>query len=191
MTDAEIIELLGGITVVARYFDIKPPSVSGWIETGIPEVRLMALAPQLELRSNGRFTRKARWPESYAFFWPELAAAQAEPAPAAADLIAVIESKMTEFKDQLLHAAEDELHQVATGAQVDLKHAALEVRGDIGKEAHDAMERLAPPTKPWNGEDRRAGAPAAALPWDGKERRRQADRRHPDVLEAPESLKSA
>ena len=89
MTDAEIIELLGGVTVVARYFEIKPPSVFGWLETGIPEVRLMALAPQLELRSNGRFSRKARWPETYAFFWPELAQAHADHAPDATELISV------------------------------------------------------------------------------------------------------
>jgi DNA-binding transcriptional regulator YdaS (Cro superfamily) len=111
------------------------------------------------------------------------AQAQATPAPAATDLIAVIESKMTEFKDQLLHAAEDELHQVTTGAQVELKHAALDLRGEIGKDAHDAMERLAPP-KTWDGIDRRDRADEAPA-WDGTERRSQPDRRQPDVLEAP------
>jgi len=73
MTDAEIIELLGGVTSVARMLDIKPPSVSGWLETGIPEGRLRDLAGQIELKSCGRFTRKERWPEKYHFYWPELA----------------------------------------------------------------------------------------------------------------------
>ena len=73
MTDAEIIELLGGPTAVARMLDIKPPSVCGWLVEGIPEGRLRDLAGQIELRSNGRFTRRQRWPDKFAFYWPELA----------------------------------------------------------------------------------------------------------------------
>lgn len=73
MTDAEIIELLGGPTAVARMLGIKPPSVCGWLVEGIPEGRLRDLAGQIEIRSNGRFTRRARWPDKFAFYWPELA----------------------------------------------------------------------------------------------------------------------
>ena len=177
MTDAEIIELLGGVTVVARYFEIKPPSVFGWLETGIPEVRLMALAPQLEFRSNGRFTRKARWPETYAFFWPELAQAHAERAPAATDLIAVVTTAI----EAVLHRAEDRIDDLKKDAQVELKLTSVEVRGEIEKDVHEAMERLGAPP-PWNGTDRRADitAPASATPWDGKERRK-LQRRKPDV----------
>ena len=182
MTDAEIIELLGGVTVVARYFEIKPPSVFGWLETGIPEVRLMALAPQLELRSNGRFSRKARWPETYAFFWPELAQAHADHAPDATELIAVATAAI----EAVLHRAEARIDELKTDAQVELKLTSVEVRGEIEKDAHEAMERLAAP-KAWDGADRRgdATAPASTTPWDGVERRKARDRRWPDVLEAP------
>ena len=79
MTDAEIIELLGGPTAVARMLGIKPPSVCGWLVEGIPEGRLRDLAGQIELRSNGRFSRRERWPTMFAFYWPELAEAGAAP----------------------------------------------------------------------------------------------------------------
>ena len=85
MTDAEIIEVLGGPTAVARMLDIKPPSVMGWLESGIPDGRLRDLAAQIELRSNGRFTRRERWPENYAFFWPELDQAHSTPIPELAE----------------------------------------------------------------------------------------------------------
>lgn len=81
MTDAEIIELLGGITAVARMLDIKPPSVHNWLADGIPEGRLRDLAGQIELRSNGRFSRRARWPDKYDFYWPELSHAYTPAVP--------------------------------------------------------------------------------------------------------------
>jgi hypothetical protein len=73
MTDSEIIDLLDGTTVVARMLGIKPPSVHKWRTDGIPEGRLRELAAQIEIRSEGRFSRRARWPNNYAFYWPELA----------------------------------------------------------------------------------------------------------------------
>ena len=76
MTDTEIIALLGGVTSVARMLEIKPPSVHAWIEDGIPESRLIQLAAQIEIKSNGRFNRAHRWPDKFSFYWPELAAAQ-------------------------------------------------------------------------------------------------------------------
>ena len=83
MTDTEIIHLLGGVTSVARMLDIKPPSVHGWLEAGIPEGRLRELAGQIEIKSDGRFTRRERWPDKFAFYWPELAQAQTSQAHAA------------------------------------------------------------------------------------------------------------
>lgn len=80
MTDPEIIETLGGVTAVARLLGIKPPSVHSWLTDGIPEPRLIALAGQIEVKSGGRFSRRARWPDRYKLFWPELAAT--EPATA-------------------------------------------------------------------------------------------------------------
>jgi len=73
MTDPEIIQLLGGVTAVARMLGIKPPSVHAWLEDGIPEARLRELAAQIEIKSDGRFTRRDRWPDRFAFYWPELA----------------------------------------------------------------------------------------------------------------------
>lgn len=73
MTDTEIIDLLGGVTAVARMLDIKPPSVHAWLQDGIPESRLRELAGQIEIRSGGRFSRRERWPDKFAFYWPELA----------------------------------------------------------------------------------------------------------------------
>jgi DNA-binding transcriptional regulator YdaS (Cro superfamily) len=77
MNDSEIISCLGGVTSVARMLGIKPPSVSGWMETGIPEGRLIELAAQIEKVSGGKFSRVGRWPDRYAFYWPELAHAPA------------------------------------------------------------------------------------------------------------------
>lgn len=73
MTDPEIIQLLGGVTAVARLLGIKPPSVHSWISDGIPEPRLIALAGQIELKSGGRFSRRDRWPDRYHLYWPEMA----------------------------------------------------------------------------------------------------------------------
>lgn len=88
MADSEIIQLLGGATCVARLLGIKPPSVQGWLETGIPEGRLIELAAQIEVKSEGRFTRISRWPDRYAVIWPELAQAHAERAQAATETVA-------------------------------------------------------------------------------------------------------
>ena len=88
MTDQEIIQVLGGVTSVARMLDIKPPSVSGWLEEGIPEYRLRELAGQIEMKSEGRFNRRDRWPDKYSFYWPELAEAPADTAQAATETVA-------------------------------------------------------------------------------------------------------
>lgn len=87
ITDQEIIQLLGGVTSVARMLDIKPPSVHAWLEDGIPEGRLRELAGQIEIKSEGRFSRRDRWPEKYVFYWPELAPAKVQPAQAATETV--------------------------------------------------------------------------------------------------------
>ncbi|AHB77575.1 MULTISPECIES: hypothetical protein [Pandoraea] len=38
-----VIELFGGTTKTAEFFDIEPPSVSEWKKTGIPKARLQTL----------------------------------------------------------------------------------------------------------------------------------------------------
>ncbi|HEY5582566.1 MAG TPA: Cro/Cl family transcriptional regulator [Rhodoferax sp.] len=87
MNDFEIIQLLGGITAVARLLSIKPPSVHAWIEGGIPDGRLRELAAQIEIKSGGRFSRREHWPDNYDFYWPELAVAPAITAQAAIDSV--------------------------------------------------------------------------------------------------------
>ena len=88
LTDSEIIALLGGTNNVARMLGIKPPSVSGWLETGIPEGRLRDLAGQIELRAPERFSRRQRWPTMCEFYWPEMAQARIGVAPAATENVA-------------------------------------------------------------------------------------------------------
>lgn len=44
MTDSEIIDSLGGTTVLADVFGINPPSVSEWRVKGIPSARKQTLA---------------------------------------------------------------------------------------------------------------------------------------------------
>ena len=44
MTDSEIIDTLGGTSAVAEMLGIKPPSVSEWRSTGIPENRKHTLS---------------------------------------------------------------------------------------------------------------------------------------------------
>lgn len=89
MNDKEIIQLLGGATEVARMLGIKPPSVYEWIKDGIPEGRLRELAAQIEIRSAGRFTRRDRWPDNFAFYWPELAQAPANCLQAATNTVVI------------------------------------------------------------------------------------------------------
>lgn len=43
MNASEIIDRLGGTFETARLCEVKPPSVSEWRKTGIPEARLMYL----------------------------------------------------------------------------------------------------------------------------------------------------
>lgn len=101
MNDSEIINVLGGVPSVARMLNIKPPSVYEWLMEGkgIPEYRLRELAGQIEIMSEGRFTRKERWPDKYAFYWPELAQAQANSAQAASETVAISADALPPISD--------------------------------------------------------------------------------------------
>lgn len=107
MTDIEIIELLGGLTAIARMLKIKPPSVFSWRAAGIPENRLRELASQIEIKSNGRFTRKERWPDNYAFYWPELAETQQKREQAAPEFVAISTENLPPIVDPLTAPAWD------------------------------------------------------------------------------------
>lgn len=43
MNSKKLIDKLGGTFVVARMFEVRPPSVSGWKRRGIPKARLQTL----------------------------------------------------------------------------------------------------------------------------------------------------
>lgn len=67
-----LIEALGGTAAVAELTGVKPPSVSGWKESGrIPDDKLIRLAPIAEAR--GIASRAELFPKDYFRIWPELA----------------------------------------------------------------------------------------------------------------------
>jgi DNA-binding transcriptional regulator YdaS (Cro superfamily) len=70
---AEIVEALDGTNAAARFFGVKPPSVSEWVKKGeIPEDKLIKKAASLERALNGKFTRRSQWPDTFGEIWPEL-----------------------------------------------------------------------------------------------------------------------
>ena len=72
MDDLSLIDALGGTFAVASLTGVKPPSVSGWKESGrIPDDKRIRLAPVAEER--GIATRKELFPDDWHLIWPELA----------------------------------------------------------------------------------------------------------------------
>lgn len=170
--------------LLANALGVQPPSVSQWL-TGKKPVPLERCTA-IERATGGAVTRQDLRPNDWQEIWPELAQAQAAPALAATEFIAVVKAAI----DEIVHHADDLLAELKKDAQVEIKHTSVEVRGEIEKEAHDAMERLAE-HKPWDGINRRADGATVAAEWDGKERRRTADRRDPEVLESPAPIFTA
>lgn len=75
-TSTEIVQALGGTYKAAKFFNVKPPSVSAWLEKGvIPDERLIPYAARLEVTLQGRFARLAYWPQRPKDIWPDLATA--------------------------------------------------------------------------------------------------------------------
>ena len=70
MNASEIIEKLGGPTAVAKLLNVKPPSVHAWKTGGIPDDKLIRLAPTLE--KQGIATRRELRPDDWEQIWPEL-----------------------------------------------------------------------------------------------------------------------
>lgn len=70
MKHDQLIELLGGTTEVAKALGIKPPSVSGWKLSRIPDDKLIRLAVIAE--SRGIASRKELFPDTWQQLWPEL-----------------------------------------------------------------------------------------------------------------------
>lgn len=71
-TSSELIDQLGGPAAIAKLLGIKPPSVVGWRANGIPDDKLIRLAPVCEQR--GIATRQQLRPNDWQQIWPELAA---------------------------------------------------------------------------------------------------------------------
>ena len=74
---AEIVKILGGVNATARFFGLKPPSVTEWVKVGcVPDERLIPKAALIETLSKGEFNRASQFPERYLEIWPELGASQ-------------------------------------------------------------------------------------------------------------------
>jgi Putative antitoxin of bacterial toxin-antitoxin system, YdaS/YdaT len=145
-----------------------PPSFVSNMGSGAKQVPFDQCMP-IERATDGAVTRRDLRPDDYLIHWPELAEPQPPPAPAATDLIAIVQAAITQTKDAVVQAAGDELHQVKTDIKVELKHSAVEALSGL-----EAAQRAAV-----------ARAGKSALPWDGVERREGGERRNPDVLESP------
>jgi DNA-binding transcriptional regulator YdaS (Cro superfamily) len=74
MTPTEMIDVLGGTTAVAKLLKVRPPSVHAWRTSGIPDDKLIRLAPVLERVTDGAVNRRMLRPDDWAEIWPELAA---------------------------------------------------------------------------------------------------------------------
>jgi DNA-binding transcriptional regulator YdaS (Cro superfamily) len=72
MENNEIINLLGGTSKVSRLCGVSPASVSQWRKKGIPKDRLIFVAALIEKLSEGKYTRKQMFPDSWQDIWIEL-----------------------------------------------------------------------------------------------------------------------
>jgi DNA-binding transcriptional regulator YdaS (Cro superfamily) len=72
MENNEIINLLGGTSKVSRLCGVSPASVSQWRKKGIPKDRLIFVAALIERLSEGKYTRKQMFPDSWQDIWIEL-----------------------------------------------------------------------------------------------------------------------
>lgn len=68
-----MIDRLGGPTAVAKMLNVKPPSVHAWRSGGIPDDKLIRLAPILERITGGEVSRRTLRPYDWQSIWPELA----------------------------------------------------------------------------------------------------------------------
>ena len=78
MTPSEMIDRLGGPTAVAKMLNVKPPSVHAWRSGGIPDDKLIRLAPILERITGGEVSRRTLRPYDWQSIWPELAVEAAQ-----------------------------------------------------------------------------------------------------------------
>ena len=67
---SKLIDDLGGPSLIAQMFGISSQAVSKWRRDGIPDDKLIRLAPMAE--SRGIASRKDIFPAMWAQIWPEL-----------------------------------------------------------------------------------------------------------------------
>ena len=67
---SKLIDDMGGPSAIAHLFGISSQAVTKWRRTGIPDDKLIRLAPIAE--SRGFATRKELLPELFEEVWPEL-----------------------------------------------------------------------------------------------------------------------
>jgi DNA-binding transcriptional regulator YdaS (Cro superfamily) len=72
MENNEIINLLGGTSKVSKLCGVSPAAVCQWRKNGIPKDRLIFVAALIEKLSEGKWTRKQMFPESWQDIWIEL-----------------------------------------------------------------------------------------------------------------------
>jgi hypothetical protein len=72
LSDAQLIDLLGGSGRVAKLCNVTMPSVTHWRSRGIPHGQLLFLAATLEKESHGLIRRQDLFPKNFWLIWPEL-----------------------------------------------------------------------------------------------------------------------
>lgn len=72
MTDSQLIDLLGGPTVIAKQLNISPPAVCIWRRNGIPVDKRVYLAAEIEKQTAGKMSRKSMFPINWRYIWPEI-----------------------------------------------------------------------------------------------------------------------
>ena len=72
LTDAQMIDLLGGTVAVAKKLRLSPAAVTQWTLVGIPLNRLVFLAAEIEKQSHGLVTRQDMFPKLALYVWPDL-----------------------------------------------------------------------------------------------------------------------
>lgn len=79
-TSSELIDLLGGTTVVAKRLGVRPPSVHEWRSKGIPRDKRVLLALDVERATNAQVRRWDSCPDDWHRIWPELIGTEGAPA---------------------------------------------------------------------------------------------------------------
>jgi len=72
MTNNEIIDILGGTSIVAKACYVSPAAVAQWRKKGIPKDKVIFFAARLEKVTKEKFCRKVHFPNDYNLIWTDL-----------------------------------------------------------------------------------------------------------------------